>query len=143
LNPKIKSGSGAAFVAMILVTGVLAISSSSHVQLADAKNDKGKYDNLRESTRKEAEATPGIIKRGDLDIVGSNTNTSSAIGIAGADGISELGADGTNGTDGADSTSISEMGAEGTNRTDEADSTSISEMGADGDSTPDMGGYAS
>ena len=109
---------------MILVTGVLAISSSSHVQSADAKNDKGKYDNLRESTRKEAEATPGIIKRGDLDIVGSNTNTSSAIGIAGADGISELGADGTNGTDGADSTSISELGA-------------------DGDSTPNMAGYAS
>ena len=123
MNPKIKSGTGAAFVAMILVMGVLAISSSSQIQSAEAKNDKDKYDKLRESIRKEAEATAGIIKRGDLDIFGSNTNTSSAIGIAGADGISEKGADGVNGTDGADSTSISETGA-------------------DGDSTLDMAGYA-
>jgi hypothetical protein len=100
LNLKIKSGTGAAFVAMILVMGVLAISSSSHIQSAEAKNDKDKYDKLRESIRKEAEATAGIIKRGDLDIFGSNTNTSSAIGIAGADGIRETGADGVNGTDG-------------------------------------------
>ena len=81
MNSKTKSGTGAAFVALILVMGVLTISSSSHIQSAEAKNDKDKYDKLRECTRKEAEATAENIKRGDLDIVGSNTNTSSVIGI--------------------------------------------------------------
>ena len=91
MNPKIKSGIGAAFVALIQLVGVLAISSTSHIQSAEAKKDKDKYDKLSEGMRKEAEATPGIIERGDLDIFDSNINTSSAIGIPGADGISEMG----------------------------------------------------
>ena len=91
---------------MILVVGVLTFSLSSQLQSADAKKDKDKYDKLRESLRKKAEATARISDRGDVDIFRSNTNTSSAIGIDGADGINGIeGADGINGIEGADNTS--------------------------------------
>jgi len=114
LNPKIKRELGAIVVAMILVVGVLAFSSSTHLQSADAKKEKDKYDKLRESLRKKAEATARISDRGNVDIFHSNTNTSSAIGIDGADGV--------NGTDGADG--ISGMSADGINGIAGADNTS-------------------
>jgi hypothetical protein len=114
LNPKIKSEIGGVVIAMILVVGVLTFSLSSQLQSADAKKDKDKYDKLRESLRKKAEATARISDRGDVDIFRSNTNTSSAIGIDGADGV--------NGTDGADG--ISGMSADGINGIAGADNTS-------------------
>ena len=124
MNPKIKSEIGGVVIAMILVVGVLTFSLSSQLQSADAKKDKDKYDKLRESLRKKAEATARVSDRGDVDIFRSNTNTSSAIGIDGADGV--------NGTDGADG--ISGMSADGINGIAGADNTSNAgaKEGADG-----------
>jgi hypothetical protein len=154
LNPKIKRYEiGAVFVAMILMAGVLtfsfSFSSSSHLQSADAKKDSNdKYDKLRESLRKKAEATAGISDRGDGDIFGSNTNTGSAIGIDGTDGVkgvngangtSVTGADGSSGIEGTDGVSISGMGASGINGTDGADGISVTGMGASGVNGTDGG----
>jgi hypothetical protein len=143
LNPKIKRCEiGAVFVAMILVVGVLTFSLSSQLQSADAKKDsKDTYDKLRESLRKKAESTARTSDRGDVDIFGSNTNTGSAIGIDGTDGVkgmngadgtSVAGADGNAGIEGTDGTSISGIGASGVNGTDGADGLSVTGMEASG-----------
>jgi hypothetical protein len=145
LNPKIKRCEiEAVFVAMILMVGVLtfSFSLSSQLQSADAKKDsKDTYDKLRENLRKKAETTAGTSDRGDVDIFGSNTNTRSAIGIDGADGVkgmngadgtSVAGADGNAGIEGTDGTSISGMGASGVNGTDGADGLSVTGMEASG-----------
>jgi hypothetical protein len=130
LNSKIKIEIGATFVGMLLVVGVLAFSLTSHLQSADAKKDKDKYEKLSENVTKKAEATVGISGRGYGDIFGSNINTSSLIGIDGADGTSVMGVDGVKGIDGADGTSV--MGVDGVKGIDGADGTSISEIGANG-----------
>jgi hypothetical protein len=121
LNPKIKRCKiEAVFVAMILMVGVLtfSFSLSSQFQPADAKKDSNTYDKLRESLRKKAEATAGISDRGDVDIFDSNTDTGSALGIDGADGVKGMngadgtsiaGADGNSGIEGTDGISISGM----------------------------------
>jgi len=143
LNPKIKRCEiGAVFVAMILVVGVLTFSLSSQLQSANAKKDsQDTYDKLRESLRKKAEATAGIINRGDVDVFGSNTTSGSAIGIDGADGVKGMngadgtsvdGADGNAGLEGTDGISISGMGASGVNGTDGADGLSVTGMEASG-----------
>ena len=116
MNQKIKIEIGVVAIAMILVVGVLTFSLNSYIQSADAKKDK--YDKLRESLRKQAEATAGISDRGDVDILGSNktifssnTNTSSATVIDGADGIN--GTAGVNGADGISANGVNVIGADG------------------------------
>jgi len=117
VNKKIKIEIGAVVIAMILVVGVLTFSLNSYIQSADAKKDK--YDKLRESLRKQAEATAGISDRGDVDILGSNktilssnTNTSSATVTDGADGINGIDA-GVNGADGISANGVNVIGADG------------------------------
>jgi hypothetical protein len=117
VNKKIKIEIGAVVIAIILVVGVLTFSLNSYIQSADAKKDK--YDKLRESLRKQAEATAGISDRGDVDILGSNktilssnTNTSSATVIDGADGINGIDA-GVNGADGISANGVNVIGADG------------------------------